>query len=301
KLQAQEVQAAAVQAAAVQAAAVQAAAVQAAAVQTGEVQAGPVQAGSVRDESVRPLDISGPAGMAGPDGSRAPVSWVLAEVAALFGAQDRPEAAPDTAPEAVPGSYLVSSSAGAGDTGLADAPYGQRHRLLRRSGPPGWEVPAAIGVRKALDSRGERDAEVVVVVDGHGFPFPAEELGSAVRHEVPFVLIMFNPGHEDHGRYRQHGRYEQHAPYDQGRTDHVKLVEAYGCAGRDVLDPAELRSAVEWARKEAVSTRRPVLVEIRTECAGRAPGGPSAGPVHEFTHGTFAHGTFAQGTFTHGT
>ncbi|MFD3416474.1 thiamine pyrophosphate-binding protein [Streptomyces decoyicus] len=290
---------------AVQTGEVQAGAVQAAAVQTGEVQAGPVQAGSIRDESVRPLDISGPAGMAGPDGSRAPVSWVLAEVAALFGAQDRPEAAPDTAPEAAPeaapGSYLVSSSAGAGDTGLADAPYGQRHRLLRRSGPPGWEVPAAIGVRKALDARGERDAEVVVVVDGHGFPFPAEELGSAVRHEVPFVLIMFNPGHEDHGRYRQHGRYEQHAPYDQGRTDHVKLVEAYGCAGRDVLDPAELRSAVEWARKEAVSTRRPALVEIRTECAQRTPGGASAGPMHEFTHGTFAHGTFAQGTFTHGT
>ncbi|MFC9239247.1 thiamine pyrophosphate-binding protein [Streptomyces decoyicus] len=255
-------------------------------VQAGAVQAGPVQDGSVRAEPVRPLGASGPAGHAGPDGSRAPVARVLDELAALFGAQDRPHAAPDAAP----GSYLVSSSAGDGDAALVDTPYGQRHRLHRRSGPPGWEVPAAIGVRKALDSRGEREAEVVVVVDGHGFPFPAEELASAVRHEVPFVLIMHNPGHEDHGRYRRHGRYE-HAPYDQGRTDHVKLVEAYGCAGRDVLDPAELRSAVEWARKEAVSTQRPVLVEIRTECAERAPGGPSAGPVHEFTHGTFAHGT----------
>ncbi|MFC9231902.1 thiamine pyrophosphate-binding protein [Streptomyces decoyicus] len=285
---------------AVQAGAVQAGAVQAGAVQAGAVQAGPVQDGSVRAEPVRPPGASDPADHAdhachaGPDGSRAPVSWVLAEVAALFGAQDRP----DTAPDAAPGSYLVSSSAGAGDAGLADAPYGQRlrHRLRCRSGPPGWEVPAAIGVRKALDSRGERDAEVVVVVDGHGFPFPDEELASAVRHEVPFVLILFNPGHEEHGRYRQHGRYERHAPYDQGRTDHVKLVEAYGCAGRDVLDPAELRSAFEWARKEAVSTRRPVLVEIRTECAERAPGGPSAGPVHEFAHRTFAYGTFAHGT-----
>ncbi|WP_405408047.1 thiamine pyrophosphate-binding protein [Streptomyces decoyicus] len=257
---------------------------QAGMVQDRAVQAGTVRAGSVRAEPVRPLDAaSGPAGHADPEDSRpAPVSWVLAEVAALFGAQDRP----DTGPDAAPGSCLVSSSAGAGAAGLADAPYGQPHRLQRRNGPLGWEVPAAIGVRKALDSRGERDTEVVVVVDGHGFPFPAEELASAVRHEVPFVLILFNPGHEDHGRYRQHGRYEHHAPYDQGRTDHVKLVEAYGCAGRDVLDPAELRSAVEWARKEAVSTRRPVLVEIRTECAKRAAGGLSAGPVHEFTHGT---------------
>ncbi|MFD0162541.1 thiamine pyrophosphate-binding protein [Streptomyces decoyicus] len=255
--------------------------------QAGAVQTGTVQAGTVRAEPVRAPDASAPARHAGPDGSRTPVSRVLAEVAALFGAQDRPDVAPDVAP----GSYLVSSSAGAGDAGPADAPYGQRHRLRCRSGPHGWEVPAAIGVRKALDSRGERDAEVVVVVDGHGFPFPAEELASAVRHEVPFVLILFNPGHEDHGRYRRHGRDEHHAPYDQGRTDHVKLVEAYGCAGRDVLDPAELRSAVEWARKEAVSTRRPVLVEIRTECADRAVSGLSAGPVHEFAHGTFTHGT----------
>ncbi|BDH13986.1 thiamine pyrophosphate-binding protein [Streptomyces hygroscopicus] len=265
-------------------------------VQTGVVQEGTVQAGSVRAAPVRPLGAaSGPAGHADPDGSRSPVSWVLAEVAALFGAQDRPEAEPDAAPGTgpgiAPGSYLVSSAAGDGDAALADTPYGQRHRLHRRSAPPGWEVPAAIGVRKALDSRGERDAEVVVVVDGHGFPFPAEELASAVRHEVPFVLILFHPGHVDHGRCGQHGPYEHLARYDQGRTDHVKLVEAYGCAGRDVLDPAELRSAVEWARKEAVSTRRPVLVEIRTACAERAADGLPAGPVHEFAHGTFAHGT----------
>ncbi|WP_406206703.1 thiamine pyrophosphate-binding protein [Streptomyces decoyicus] len=274
--------------------------VQGGTVQTRAAQTGTVQGGSVRAAPVRPLGAaSGPAGHADPDGSRSPVSWVLAEVAALFGAQDRPEAEPDaapgigpgTGPGTGPGSYLVSSSAGDGDAAFADTPYGQQHRLHRRSGPPGWEVPAAIGVRKALDSRGERDAEVVVVVDGHGFPFPAEELASAVRHEVPFVLILFNPGHEDHGRCGQHGPYEHLARYDQGRTDHVKLVEAYGCAGRDVLDPAELRSAVEWARKEAVSTRRPVLVEIRTACAERAAGGPPAGPVHEFTHGTFAHRT----------
>ncbi|MCL7493387.1 thiamine pyrophosphate-binding protein [Streptomyces sp. MCA2] len=275
---------------------VQGGTVQTGAVQGGTAQTGTAQAGSVRAEHVRPLGAaSGPAGHADPDGSRSPVSWVLAEVAALFGAQDHPEAEPDAAPGigpgTGPGSYLVSSSAGDGDAAFADTPYGQRHRLHRRSGPPGWEVPAAIGVRKALDSRGERDAEVVVVVDGHGFPFPAEELASAVRHEVPFVLILFNPGHEDHSRCGQHGPYEHLARYDQGRTDHVKLVEAYGCAGRDVLDPAELRSAVEWARKEAVSTRRPVLVEIRTACAERAAGGPPAGPVHEFAHGTFAHGT----------
>ncbi|GGU46080.1 hypothetical protein GCM10010211_06950 [Streptomyces albospinus] len=194
-----------------------------------------------------------------PDGTdsgagRVPAGWAVAELAEIFGARS----AADT--------YVVS---GLPETfpGAATAPH--RHRIERRGGPPGWEVPAAIGVRTALDHRGERDAEVVVVIDGRGFPYMAEELAAAARYEVPFVVIML-------------GGPEVHDPF----TDHLKLVEAYGCTGRDVLDPAELRSAVQWARKEAVSTRRPVLVEVRAERAAGACGGPAADPVQEFAHGT---------------
>ncbi|MGV4928545.1 glyoxylate carboligase (plasmid) [Streptomyces sp. BHT-5-2] len=146
---------------------------------------------------------------------------------------------------------------------------GRRHRVPRRNGPPGWEVPTAIGVRKALDSRGERAAEVVVVVDGRGFPLTAGELAAAAQYEVPFVVVLLG-GPEDADPF----------------TDPVKLAEAYGCTGRDVLDPAELRSAVEWARKEAVSTRRPVLVEVRTERAADARGGLPAGLAQGRAYGT---------------
>ncbi|WP_030993570.1 thiamine pyrophosphate-binding protein [Streptomyces sp. NRRL S-1813] len=62
-------------------------------------------------------------------------------------------------------------------------------------------------------------------------------------------------------------------------------------AGRAGGPRRRATSAVEWARKEAVSTRRPVLVEIRTECAERVADGPPAGPVHGCAHRTFAHGT----------
>ncbi|MFG2826295.1 thiamine pyrophosphate-binding protein [Streptomyces sp. NPDC048434] len=243
--------------------------------QAGMPHAGTAQAGSAPAGSVRPPVPSDRAGHTGPDAL--PASRVLAEVTAVFGAPGPPDAASDT--------YLVSSSASAAATALADAP--RRHRLHGRGRPPGWEVPAAIGVRKALDSRGERTAEVVVVIDGHGLPLLADELASAVRYEVPFVLILCSPGHEDHGGYEGHGADDEHV------TDHVKLVEAYGCAGRDVVEPAELRSAVEWARKEAVSTRRPVLVEVRAEravaerarpLAGRLSGGAATDPVHEFAH-----------------
>ncbi|MFE1775097.1 thiamine pyrophosphate-binding protein [Streptomyces sp. NPDC059008] len=173
----------------------------------------PSGAGSAYGAAPRPPAAADLGGLRAPT-SGALASGTLPEIAGLFG----------------PNPYVVSGATGS----------------YARSGPPGWEVPAAIGVRKALDSRGEPDAEVVAVVDGQGLPHMAEELAAAVRHEVPFVLIMLTP-----------------LDHEADFTDHVKLAEAYGCAGRDVLDPAELRSAAEWARKEAVSTRRPVLIEVR--------------------------------------
>ncbi|QHC24775.1 thiamine pyrophosphate-binding protein [Streptomyces sp. GS7] len=220
---------------------------------------GPVAATGVR----RPETGAVPAPVAPPDGTGSgavpvPAGWALAELAEIFGARSPADTSADT--------YVVS---GLPETFPGAAADPRRHRVPRRSGPPGWEVPAAIGVRTALDHRGERDAEVVAVVDGRGFPFLAEELAAAARYEVPFVVIML-------------GGPEEPDPF----TDHLKLVEAYGCTGRDVLDPAELRSAVQWARKEAVSTRRPVLVEVRAGRAAGACGDPAADPVHEFAHGT---------------
>jgi tartronate-semialdehyde synthase len=201
--------------------------------------------------------------------------WAVREISRIFGAQVADGAAPP---------YLVSSSAG--PFAAAGTP---RHRFHGRSGPPGWEVPAAIGVRTALDSRGERAAEVVAVIDGLGFPFMAEELAVAARYGVPFVVIMLNP--EYPGPLHRSGGYPQHFPvgvhHDQ-LTDQVKLVEAYGCAGRAVAAPEELRSAVEWARKEAVSTRRPVLVEVRIERAGPAADGPAHGAGREVDRGVQA-------------
>ncbi|WP_078894285.1 thiamine pyrophosphate-binding protein [Streptomyces sp. CT34] len=225
----------------------------------GTGRGGPAAATGVRwTESGAVLSAGAPPGGTDSGARPAPADWAAAELAEIFGARSPADTSAET--------YVVS---GLPETLLGAAADPRRHRVPRRGGPPGWEVPAAIGVRTALDHRGERDAEVVVVVDGRGFPFLAEELAAAAQYEVPFVVIML-------------GGAEEPDPF----TDHLKLVEAYGCTGRDVLDPEELRSAVQWARKEAVSTRRPVLVEVRSGRAAGACGGPAAGPVQEFAHGT---------------
>jgi tartronate-semialdehyde synthase len=161
----------------------------------------------------------------------------------------------------------------------------RRYQVCGQAGPLGWEVPAAIGVRKALDGMGRTDAEVVGIVGDYSFQYLVEELAVAAQYRVPYVLIMLN--NEYLGLIRQaeigYGmNYQVDIHYDEFGTDNVKVMEAYGCSGRRVWDPEEIAPAIRWARKEAVSTSRPVLVEIMIEREVNTPHGPDIDAVKEF-------------------
>ncbi|MEU8569767.1 glyoxylate carboligase [Streptomyces pathocidini] len=161
----------------------------------------------------------------------------------------------------------------------------RHYQVCGQAGPLGWEVPAAIGVKKALESMGKGSTEVVGIVGDYGFQYMVEELAVAAQYNVPYVLIMLN--NEYLGLIRQASigydmNYQVDIHYDEFGTDNVKLMEAYGCSGRRVIDPADIRSTIEWARKEAVSTSRPVLVEILIEREANTPHGPNIDAVKEF-------------------
>jgi tartronate-semialdehyde synthase len=164
--------------------------------------------------------------------------------------------------------------------------YLPRHyQVCGQAGPLGWEVPAAIGVKKALEGMGRPDAEVVGIVGDYGFQYLVEELAVAAQYNVPYVLIMLN--NEYLGLIRQaeigYGmNYQVDIHYDEFGTDNVKLMEAYGCSGRRVREPDEIAGALQWARKEAVATSRPVLVEIMIEREANTPHGPDIDAVREF-------------------
>jgi tartronate-semialdehyde synthase len=161
----------------------------------------------------------------------------------------------------------------------------RRYQVCGQAGPLGWEVPAAIGVRKALEGMGRTDAEVVGIVGDYSFQYLVEELAVAAQYRVPYVLIMLN--NEYLGLIRQaeigYGmNYQVDIHYDEFGTDNVKVMEAYGCSGRRVWDPEEIAPAIRWARKEAASTSRPVLVEIMIEREANTPHGPDIDAVKEF-------------------
>jgi tartronate-semialdehyde synthase len=85
---------------------------------------------------------------------------------------------------------------------------------------------------------------------------------------------------EDHGGYDM--KYEVDIHYDTSGSDNVKIMEAYGCSGIRVADPSEIRTSLEWARKEADRTSRPVLVEIMIEREGNTANGTSIAAMKEF-------------------
>jgi tartronate-semialdehyde synthase len=161
----------------------------------------------------------------------------------------------------------------------------RRYQVCGQAGPLGWEVPAAIGVRKALDGMGRTDAEVVGIVGDYSFQYLVEELAVAAQYRVPYVLIMLNNEYLGLIRQAEIGydmNYQVDIHYDEFGTDNVKVMEAYGCSGRRVWDPEEIAPAIRWARKEAASTSRPVLVEIMIEREANTPHGPDIDAVKEF-------------------
>ncbi|MEK8173067.1 thiamine pyrophosphate-dependent enzyme [Streptomyces sp. M19] len=133
--------------------------------------------------------------------------------------------------------------------------YRPRHyQVCGQAGPLGWEIPAAIGVRKALEGQG-RDDDVVGVVGDYGFQYTVGELAVAAQYNVPYVIVMLN--NEYLGLIRQASlaygmNYQVDIHYDEYGSDNVRIMEAYGCSGRRVVDPGDIRARC------AGPARRPV-------------------------------------------
>lgn len=159
--------------------------------------------------------------------------------------------------------------------------YRPRHYLVcGQAGPLGWEIPAAVGVKCAAP-----DTEVVAVVGDYSFQFLVEELAVAAQYEVPYVIVMLNNEYLGLIRQSEEGysmNYEVSIHYDEFGADNVKIMEAYGCSGRRVRNPDEIREALDWGRRESQRTRRPALVEIMIEREENAAMGLRIDEVVEF-------------------
>jgi thiamine pyrophosphate-dependent acetolactate synthase large subunit-like protein len=133
------------------------------------------------------------------------------------------------------------------------------HRL--NSGPFGT---MGVGLPFGLGAKLAKPDKQVIVVHGDGsFGLNGLELDTAVRHNIPvLVVISLNGGWTADPNRDKPGR-------DLGYTRYDKMAEALGCYAEYVEQPQEIRPALDRAQKE-VDDGRVAVVNIKTDYRARA-------------------------------
>jgi acetolactate synthase-1/2/3 large subunit len=121
------------------------------------------------------------------------------------------------------------------------------------SGNLGYEYPVALGAKVARPDR----AVVSTAGDG-GFLYNAQEMSTAVSHEINVVQVVFN----DHA-FGNVARDLDEAWGGQfgarlHNPDFMKLAEAFGVHGMRAKEPLEVGRLV----RDAIQLDRPVLIEV---------------------------------------
>ena len=133
------------------------------------------------------------------------------------------------------------------------------HRL--NSGPfgtMGVGLPFGIGAKLA-----KPDKQVIVVHGDGSFGLNALELDTAVRHNIPIlVVISLNGGWTADPQGDKPGR-------NLGYTRFDRMAEAFGCYGEYVERPDEISPALHRAQKE-VDRGSVALVNVKTDGRARA-------------------------------
>src|SRR5699024_3512934 len=106
----------------------------------------------------------------------------------------------------------------------------RRYQICGQAGPLGWEVPAAIGVKKALKNT-ECCTEVVEIVADYRLQYMVEKVAVAAEYDIRYVPTMLNNEYLSFNRQAEipfDMNFEVDIHYDEFGTDIVKIMEAYG-------------------------------------------------------------------------
>ena len=116
----------------------------------------------------------------------------------------------------------------------------------------GIGLPGAIAAKLAQPER-----RVVAVTGDGGFLMNVQELETAVRLGLGFVVLIFRDDGYGVIRWKQERQFGRTAGVDFGNPDFVALAHAFGCEGVRVSAAKELRPALEGALRARV----PVLID----------------------------------------
>ncbi len=138
---------------------------------------------------------------------------------------------------------------------------------LRAAGSLGWSFPASLGAKLAAGDR------KVVCFSGDGaFYYHLAELETARRRGIATVTVINNNsgfGQCQAGIERLQGNTAGHAEelYRFGPTDFAAIARSFGVEGIRVTDPSDIATAL----RRALAMNAPVLIDVVTDIAPRAP------------------------------
>ena len=126
----------------------------------------------------------------------------------------------------------------------------------------GWGYGTALGAQAASPGR-----KVALATGDGGFMFQSAELATAMRHNLPVVVVVFDDGAFGNVRRIQEQQYGNRLiACDLANPDFVKFAESFGMAAFHAASPDEL----EVALHHAFALNAPALV--------RVPVGPMPSP-----------------------
>ena len=137
--------------------------------------------------------------------------------------------------------------------------YEHRHpRSYLSTGPAGTlgaAVATGVGAQAALPGR----AVLTIVGDG-GFMFTAAELATAVQHDIPTTVLLFNDGAFGNVRRMQQNKFgpDRTIASTLRNPDHVMLAESMGVRAERIDSPEQLVPAAT----RALAHDGPSLVEV---------------------------------------
>ncbi|MGD0433100.1 MAG: thiamine pyrophosphate-dependent enzyme, partial [Acetobacteraceae bacterium] len=118
------------------------------------------------------------------------------------------------------------------------------------SGPMGFAIPAALAAKLV-----NPNSPVVAVCGDGGFAMTMNGLMSAIEHDIPIVVVVFN---NNALGWVYHGSGSFAAEFKD--FDNSAIARAMGCEGERVTEPAQLAPAL----KRAIAARVPTVIDVRT-------------------------------------
>ena len=117
----------------------------------------------------------------------------------------------------------------------------------------GIGVPGAVAAKLV-----HPEHNVLVITGDGGFMMNSQELETAVRLHLNFVVVIWEDSHYGLIKWKEEAQYGREAYVDFSNPDFVRLAEAMHCKGIRIQSPEELIPAIQNGFKENV----PVIIDL---------------------------------------